>query len=83
MDRAVAAARHAFDHGPWPQTPPLGRMAKLMQLCDELDKRVPELAKAWTAQIGGLASASGPMHGGAVMGLRGIATTLRSPRNSE
>lgn len=74
MDRAVAAARQAFDHGPWPQTPPLERMAKLMQLCDELDKRVPELAKAWTAQIGGLAAASGPMHGGAVMGLRGIAS---------
>lgn len=74
MDKAVAAARAAFDHGPWPQTPPLERMAKLMQLCDELDKRVPELAKAWTAQIGGLAAASGPMHGGAVMGLRGIAS---------
>ncbi|MXO70157.1 aldehyde dehydrogenase [Alteraurantiacibacter buctensis] len=74
MDKAVAAARAAFDHGPWPTTPPMERMAKLMQLCDELDKRVPELAAAWTAQIGGLASASGPMHGGAVMGLRGIAS---------
>jgi aldehyde dehydrogenase (NAD+) len=74
MDRAVAAARHAFDHGPWPSTPPMERMAKLMQMCDELDKRVPELATAWTAQIGGLATASGPMHGGAVMGLRGIAS---------
>jgi aldehyde dehydrogenase (NAD+) len=74
MDRAVAAARQAFDHGPWPGTPPLERMAKLMQMCDELDKRVPELAAAWTAQIGGLATASGPMHGGAVMGLRGIAS---------
>jgi aldehyde dehydrogenase (NAD+) len=73
MNRAVAAARRAFDHGPWPQTPPLERMAKLMQFCDELEKRVPELATAWTAQVGGLASASGPMHGGAVMGLRGIA----------
>jgi aldehyde dehydrogenase (NAD+) len=74
MDRAVAAARHAFDHGPWPTTPPLERQAKLMQLVDELEKRVPELAAAWTAQIGGLASAAGPMHGGSVMGLRGIAS---------
>ncbi len=74
MDRAVAAARSAFDNGPWPSTPPLQRMAKLMQYVDELEKRVPELATAWTAQIGGLATASGPMHGGAVMGLRGIAS---------
>jgi aldehyde dehydrogenase (NAD+) len=74
MDRAVTAARHAFDNGPWSTTPPLERMARLMQVCDELDKRVPELAAAWTAQIGGLAKAAGPMHGGAVMGLRGIAS---------
>lgn len=74
MDRAVAAARAAFDHGPWPSTPPLERMAKLMQMVDELEKRVPELAKAWTEQIGGLATASTMMHGGAVMGLRGIAS---------
>lgn len=74
MDRAVAAARHAFDHGPWPTTPPLGRMAQLMRMVDELERRVPELARAWTTQIGGLASASTPMHGGAVMGLRGIAS---------
>ena len=25
MDRAVAAARQAFDHGPWPTTPPAER----------------------------------------------------------
>ncbi|MCL6250348.1 aldehyde dehydrogenase [Altererythrobacter sp. KTW20L] len=74
MDRAVAAARAAFDNGPWPTTPPLERQAKLMQMIDELEKRVPELAAAWTAQIGGLASAAGPMHGGSVMGLRGIAS---------
>jgi aldehyde dehydrogenase (NAD+) len=73
MDRAIAAAREAFDHGPWPTTPPLERMAKLMAVCDALEPRVPELAKAWTAQIGGLATTALPMHGGAVMGLRGIA----------
>ncbi|MFC3096903.1 aldehyde dehydrogenase [Alteraurantiacibacter palmitatis] len=74
MDRAVAAARAAFDHGPWPFTPPLERMAHLMRMIDELEKRVPELAKAWTAQIGGLAVASAGMHAGAVAGLRGIAS---------
>ncbi len=74
MDRAVAAARDAFDNGPWSTTPPLERMAKLMEMVDYLETRVPELAAAWTAQIGGLASASGPMHAGGVAGLRGIAS---------
>lgn len=74
MDRAAAAARDAFDNGPWPTTPPLERMAKLMQMVDHLETRVPELAAAWTAQIGGLSSASGPMHAGGVAGLRGIAS---------
>lgn len=73
MDRAVAAARAAFDHGPWPTTPPAERMAMLMRFVDLLEGRVPELAAAWTAQIGGLASAATGMHAGAVMGLRGIA----------
>ena len=31
MDRAVAAAREAFDHGPWPTTPP-GLPSGLAQL---------------------------------------------------
>jgi aldehyde dehydrogenase (NAD+) len=74
MDAAVAAARHAFDHGPWPSTPPLERMAKLMQFVDALEPRVPELAAAWTAQVGGLASMAGGMHAGGVAGLRGIAS---------
>ena len=73
MDAAVAAARAAFDNGPWPRMTPLERMAKLMEMADHLEARVPELAKAWTAQIGGLAAASTPMHAGAVMGLRGLA----------
>ena len=34
MDRAVAAAREAFDHGPWPTTPPAERGAKLMEMID-------------------------------------------------
>ncbi|MEO6387457.1 MAG: aldehyde dehydrogenase [Croceibacterium sp.] len=73
MDRAVAAARAAFDHGPWPTTPPAERGAKLMAMIDHLESRVPELAAAWTAQVGGLASFAPIMHGGSVAGLRGIA----------
>jgi acyl-CoA reductase-like NAD-dependent aldehyde dehydrogenase len=73
MDRAVEAARHAFDHGPWPTTPPAERAAKLMAMADHLEKRVGELSAAWTAQVGGLASFAPIMNGGAVMGIRGIA----------
>ncbi len=74
MDRAVAAAREAFDNGPWPRLSAVERQAKLMEMIDYLETRVPELAAAWTAQIGGLATVSGPMHSGAVAGLRGIAS---------
>jgi aldehyde dehydrogenase (NAD+) len=73
MDRAVAAAREAFDHGPWPTTPPAERGAMLMKLADALERRVPEIAAAWCAQIGGLEKNSVPMQMGSVMGLRGIA----------
>ena len=60
---AVAAARHAFDHGPWPTTPPAERAARLMQMIDLLEPRVPELCAAWVAQVGGLASFAPVMHG--------------------
>jgi len=73
MDRAVTAARHAFDHGPWSTTPPAERGRKLMAMIDLLEPRIPELAAAWTAQVGGLASFAPVMHGGAIAGLRGIA----------
>src|SRR5688500_20345200 len=73
MDRAVAAAREAFDHGPWPTTPPAARGAKLREMIHYLEKRVPELSAAWTAQVGGRASFAPIMHGGGVAGLRGLA----------
>ncbi|HTN15612.1 MAG TPA: aldehyde dehydrogenase [Sphingomonadaceae bacterium] len=73
MDRAVAAARDAFDNGPWPTTSPAERGAMLNRMLDLLEPRVPELAAAWTAQVGGLASFAPMMHGGALGGLRGIA----------
>ncbi|WP_068074773.1 aldehyde dehydrogenase [Novosphingobium lentum] len=73
MDAAVAAARAAFDHGSWPVTAPAERVAAFRRMVDHLRARVPELAAAWTAQMGGLASFAGPMHGGSVMVLDQIA----------
>ncbi|MEN9718585.1 MAG: hypothetical protein RIQ99_1463, partial [Pseudomonadota bacterium] len=78
MDAAVAAARQAFDHGPWPTTPPAERVAAFRRMVAHLETRVPELAKAWTAQMGGLASFAGPMHGGSVMTLGQIANFAES-----
>ena len=83
MDRAVAAAREAFDHGPWPTTPPAERGRVLMRMADILEKRVPEIAAAWCAQIGGLTTRSEGMQMGSVMGLRGIAAGPSVPRNDD
>jgi aldehyde dehydrogenase (NAD+) len=73
MDAAVAAARTAFDCGPWPRMAPPERGVYLMKMLAHLRAREPELAKAWTAQMGGLASFAGPMHMGANMTFEMIA----------
>ncbi|HVY81254.1 MAG TPA: aldehyde dehydrogenase [Steroidobacteraceae bacterium] len=56
MDRAVAAARKAFDEGPWPWLSPAERMAAMNRLVEALRRREPELAAAWSQQMGGLAT---------------------------
>jgi acyl-CoA reductase-like NAD-dependent aldehyde dehydrogenase len=52
MARAVAAARDAFDNGPWPFLSPRERATYLRRYADELRKRSFELGWAWTAQMG-------------------------------
>ncbi|HVX21712.1 MAG TPA: aldehyde dehydrogenase family protein [Acidimicrobiales bacterium] len=42
-DRAVAAARRAFDEGPWPTTPLADRLAVLRRMRDHLAGRVDDL----------------------------------------
>ena len=54
VDAAVAAARRAFDHGPWPRLTPQQRAAHLRKFQAALAPRAPELARAWTDQIGSL-----------------------------
>jgi acyl-CoA reductase-like NAD-dependent aldehyde dehydrogenase len=56
MDAAVAAAREAFDQGPWPRFSPAERAGYLRKLSVALEARLPELAKAWVEQVGSLAS---------------------------
>ncbi|MBB6123387.1 aldehyde dehydrogenase [Sphingobium subterraneum] len=52
VDRAVAAAREAFDHGPWPRMTPAERGGYLARLNEKLKERTDELAHAWTGQGG-------------------------------
>lgn len=58
VDAAVAAARTAFDFGPWPRLSPAERAAYLQRMSALLEHRLPELARAWVEQIGSLASAA-------------------------
>jgi acyl-CoA reductase-like NAD-dependent aldehyde dehydrogenase len=52
MARAVAAARAAFDGGPWPRLSPRDRGAYLNRLAGALRARSVELGHAWTQQVG-------------------------------
>ena len=52
VDRAVAAAREAFDQGPWPRLTPAQRANYLSELAQLLRTRKDDLARAWTEQVG-------------------------------
>ena len=45
VDKAVAAAREAFEKGAWPDMPPAGREALLWRLSDLIDQHADELAE--------------------------------------
>ncbi|MGB8404236.1 MAG: aldehyde dehydrogenase [Mycobacterium sp.] len=63
VDRAVAAARRAFDEGPWPQMTVEQRIAALLPFIDAYATRTAELATLVTAEMGSPASFSEPAHG--------------------
>lgn len=52
VDRALAAARAAFDAGPWPRLSTSERAAKLRIVAGELRRRSPELARAISLEMG-------------------------------
>ncbi|WP_309082969.1 aldehyde dehydrogenase [Chelativorans sp.] len=52
MDRAVAAAREAFDNGPWPRMSPAERAGYLRKVAELLAERLDDIAHAWTLQVG-------------------------------
>jgi betaine-aldehyde dehydrogenase len=58
IDRAVAAARDAFDNGPWPSMPPEERADAITALSQTLQKRGAEIADIVTNENGAPASQS-------------------------
>ncbi|GAA0955006.1 aldehyde dehydrogenase [Actinocorallia libanotica] len=51
-DAAVAAARAAFDRGPWPRLPPAERIAAIRRLADLYDPCREDIARLISAQMG-------------------------------
>lgn len=66
--RATAAAREAFDNGPWPFMSPKERAHYIRRYADELRKRATELGLAWTLQVGAIAQLTA-VYGASPIGL--------------
>ncbi|MCH7630215.1 MAG: aldehyde dehydrogenase family protein, partial [Proteobacteria bacterium] len=52
VDKAVAAARAAFDHGPWPRMAPAERAAAMRRLSAALARRGAAADACWLGQVG-------------------------------
>lgn len=52
MDKAVAAARRAFDQGPWPRLSGPERAVYLHRIAAEMARRADDFARAWSCQVG-------------------------------
>ena len=66
IDRAVTAAKEAFDHGPWPRLTHAERAAYLRALGDEVVKRSADIVQMWPREAGVIAA----MAGGAAFGAK-------------
>src|SRR3954451_14570705 len=64
VDRAVAAARAAFDHGPWPRLAPGERAAVMARLVEGLTGRADALAELITDEMGSTISFSRAVQAG-------------------
>lgn len=61
-DAAVAAARKAFDEGPWPRMSPAERGEVLARVGREVKARFGDMAAAFTAEIGAPSAVSEAFH---------------------
>ena len=69
VDRAVAAARQAFDHSTWPSCAPAERAAAMRRFAEALQKRAPDLARAVSEQNGMPITLSELLEGGFSVGV--------------
>jgi len=60
IESAVRAARHAFDHGPWPRMSPAERGDKLLAVAEAMRRRAADFSKSWTGEMGCAVSLAGP-----------------------
>lgn len=58
MERAIAAARKAFDEGPWPRMSHAERAGYLKKLGQELRARANDVGGIWTSEMGSLHGAN-------------------------
>jgi acyl-CoA reductase-like NAD-dependent aldehyde dehydrogenase len=71
VNRAVAAARHAFDHGSWRKLSPAERAVYVRALADEIEARTDDLARVWATE-------SGLLYTLAHLGIGGVSRSYRS-----
>ena len=79
IDRAVAAAREAFDRGPWPRMTHQERAGYLNAIADVMDRRVGEIAHIWPNEMGilhGIAQAFSGTIGGVYRYYAGLADSF-------
>ncbi len=60
VDAAVAAARRAFDHGPWPRMSPGERAEYIRAIADGIRSKSGQLAHVWSCEMGVLHKISQP-----------------------
>lgn len=78
VERAVAAARKAFDSGPWPRMSPQERAVFLNRMADGIATRGEALADSWTQESGVIRAMSSHASVGLAANLRfyaGLADT--------
>lgn len=86
LNRAVAAARQAFDAGPWPRMSPAERAGFLGAIAGKLMERSSDLAHVWTNEMGiinGIAQFSGPTVAGVFGFYAALASTFKFEERHE
>lgn len=63
IERAVAAARHAFDKGPWPRMSHAERAEYLRKIARAYEERIGDVAQVWPNEMGVVHSLASYMAG--------------------